>query len=210
VATAATRSAGWSRLRDDPPEPCRTAAKAKLKIIEKKPGKKKLALKLKGMSDATTQADFGDPVGGSTIYDVCLYDGSGASLVRLTVDRAGDTCGSAGKPCWKPKGTKGFAYKDPDAAASGVRKLASSAGPAGKGKLSVSAGNKESRGQTALPYGIARRLVGETSVFAQVAASDGLCWEATLGTVKKADGCSSRRRRPSPAVGARAPQFASE
>lgn len=175
---------------------CLVAAKAKLKIKEKKPGAEKLALQLKGFSGPTAQIDFGDPVGGATRYDVCLFDGAGRSLVRLTVDRAAQVCGSAGKPCWKAKGTKGFGYKDPDASASGVRKIASSSGPAGKGKLSVQAGNKAPRGQIAMPHGIAPRLTGETSVFVQVAASDALCFEATLGTVKKADGVQFKAKAP--------------
>ena len=175
---------------------CLVAAKGTLKIKEKKPGAEKFALKLKGFSAATAQSDFGDPVGGVTVYDVCLFDGDGDSLVRLTVDRAGQSCGSAAKPCWKAKGVKGFGYKDPDAGASGVRKLASSAGPAGKGKLSLQAGNKGKQGQISLPYGIARRLDGESSVFVQVSASDAACFEATFGTVKKADGIQFKAKAP--------------
>ncbi len=175
---------------------CLVAAKAKLKIKEKKPGAEKLALLLKGFSDSTVQADFGDPVAGATRYDVCLFDSAGTPLVRLTVDRAGDACGASGKPCWKAKGVKGFGYKDADGSASGVRALASSAGPAGKGKLSVKAGNKSKKNQIALPHGIAPRLEGETSVFVQVAASDALCFETTLGTVKKADGIQFKAKAP--------------
>jgi hypothetical protein len=45
-------------------------------------------------------------------------------------------------------------------------------------------------------HGIAPRLTGETSVFVQVAASDALCYEATLGTVKKADGAQFKAKAP--------------
>jgi hypothetical protein len=181
---------------DTPRPDCLVAAKAKLAIKEKKPGAEKFALALKGFSDATAQGDFGNPVDGVTRYDVCLFDGDGSSVVRLTVDRAGDSCGAGAKPCWKAKGVKGFAYKDPAAESSGVRKMASASGPVNKGKLAVAAGNKAPKGQTALPHGLALRLAAESSVFVQVAASDALCYEATLDNVKKADGRQFKAKKP--------------
>jgi hypothetical protein len=179
-----------------PFENCLVAGKAKLKVVEKKRGNEKLSLSLKGVTDATTQMDFGDPVTGPGFQDICLWRGESQPVVRLTIDRAGGNCGPKQKPCWKAKGDKGWSYSDPYASASGVRKLTFSSGPAGKGKLSVSAGNKEKKGQTALPHGIADRYTGATSAFVQISASDGRCYEAVLGTVQKADGQQVKAKKP--------------
>jgi hypothetical protein len=132
------------------------------------------------MTASATQATSAGP----TIYAVCLYNGAGTSAGELTVDRAGDSCGS--KPCWKTKGDDGLVYSDPDASASGVAKLTAKGGDAGKGKLSVSARNKASKGQIALPA-LAAGLAGQTSATAQVATSDGACFELALSEVKQAD-----------------------
>ena len=167
---------------------CIGAGKASLKVVEKKEGAEKLKLSLKKLQGITTAASFGDPLTPATRYDVCVYDQTSQLLADLVVDRGGDLCGSKQKPCWKAKGDKGFAYKDPDAASSGVRKIAASSGDTGKGKLQVQAGNKASKGQDTMPTGIAAALENATAASVQVLVSDGLCFEGNLIDVKKADG----------------------
>jgi len=167
-----------------PFEGCLVASKAKLKVTEKKRGSEKVSVQLKGFPIETTAASFGDPIGGATFYDICLWR-EDTPVVRLTVDRAGATCGS--KPCWKAKGDKGWSYKDGVTSASGVKKMSLLSGPSGKGGLKGSAANKLKKGQDYLPHGIAARYTNATSAFVQFAASDGQCYEAVLG-VDKADG----------------------
>jgi hypothetical protein len=48
----------------------------------------------------TGSAELGDPIGGASAYDTCVYDQAGTLVGALRVDRAGATCGS--RPCWKP------------------------------------------------------------------------------------------------------------
>jgi len=164
---------------------CVAADKGSLKIDEKKEGKEKLKASVEKLQEATTLADFGDPVSGMTLYEVCVY-GEGATLVApLRVDRGGDVCGAKAKPCWKAK-KKGPAYKDPDAASGGVKKITTKSGDAGKGSVKADAGNNAKKGQMSLPTGVTDRLVGATQVTVQVRA-DAQCFSATLDEVKKND-----------------------
>ncbi|HEX2485016.1 MAG TPA: DUF4215 domain-containing protein [Myxococcota bacterium] len=163
---------------------CGDAGKASLSISEKTAGKEKLKASLSKLVDGAAQADFGDPVAGDTRVDVCLYDGAGAFAGELVVERAGELCGPKQKPCWKAVKTTGFSYADKDAAASGVTKLGLKGGAPGKGKLQAQAGNQGGE----FPTGLAATLQGETAARIQLVVSDGACFEAHLGEVKKADG----------------------
>jgi cysteine-rich repeat protein len=178
------------------PTGCLSAAKAGLSVQEKKAGREKLAAKLGGFGAPTSQGDLGSPVSGSTRYDVCLYGPDDSLVADLVVDEAGETCGAKAKPCWKDKGGRGWLYKDPEADASGVRKLTAASGAAGKGKLQIQAGNNERRGQDELPTGIAAALQGAGAVAVQVRTSDALCFEASLSTVKKNDGVQFKAKAP--------------
>jgi cysteine-rich repeat protein len=170
------------------PDPvCNDASKASLSVSEKKPGKEKLKASLKKFADATTQADFGDPVGGSTVFELCVFAEGGNRVAALQVDEAGETCGPKDKPCWKAKKTKGYSYKDPDADGDGVRKISAASGASGKGKVQVQAGNNEKKGQDHLPTGIAAALSGDTSASIEVRTSNGSCFGGTLSVVKKND-----------------------
>lgn len=93
---------------------CTTAAQAQLSSSEKTAGKEQLKVQWKSFAGATTQASFGDPVGGALGVAVCLYDDAPALVASYLVDRGAGTC--AGKPCWKAKGTKGFGFQDKAAA----------------------------------------------------------------------------------------------
>ena len=171
-----------------PIEGCVPAGKASLTVVEKKPGREKLNLSLKKFVEETTKGSFGDPVASQSRYAVCIYDETATLVAGLAVDRAQDTCGSKGKPCWGSKADKGYAYKDPDAAASGAKKIVALSGDAGKGKLLVRAANNDKKSQTAMPVGIAAALENHGAAAVQVLVSEGRCYEASLDDVKKADG----------------------
>lgn len=177
---------------------CAPAIKGSLSADEKKVGGEKLKATLSKFDAGIPLGDLGTPVTADTTYAVCIYDGSNdALLVDLGLDStAGQLCGAKGKPCWKAKGTKGFDYKDSDAAEAGVKKLALKAGAAGKGKVQLDAGNKEKKGQTSLQTGIASALGGVTSARLQIVADGGSCYEGFFTTVKKADGVKFKAKLP--------------
>ena len=166
---------------------CLVAGKAKLVVNDKAGGREKFKLTLSRFSAETIQADFGDPVTGDTLYEVCVFDEDRESVVRLTADRAGDGCGPKQKPCWKAKSTKGYLYKDPSAESSGLKKITALSGPIQKGKLTLLGANNARKGQRSLPNRIALRLEGHTSAFVQVKAEGAQCYEAELDNVKKTD-----------------------
>ena len=174
---------------------CIGAAKASLDINEKKAGKEKIKVSLKKLDAATTTVDFGDPVTGTTVYDVCIYDGADALVTTLLVDRAGDVCGPKAKDCWKAA-KKGPKYKDQDAASAGMKKITGKSGDAGKGQVKASAGNKDNKGQTAMPTGLTAAMSGQTQATVQVHASDGQCFGATLTNVKKSDATRFKAKLP--------------
>jgi cysteine-rich repeat protein len=191
---ASCQDEGVSSCAAAPIAPCAAARKASLSVVESKPGKEKLKLSLKRIDSALPLADLGDPVAGATGYDVCVYDGGSQLVGALSVDRAGENCGS--KACWKASGGTGFKYRDAAATASGVRTLQLKSGDAGKGAVSLQAGNREAKGQTALPTGIAAALQGTMSATVQVVTDAPSCFGAELGTVKKADGARFRASSP--------------
>jgi cellulase (glycosyl hydrolase family 5)/glycosyl hydrolase family 5 len=122
---------------------------------------------------ATTTADFGDPTA-STSYRVCVYDESGGvpHLVLSTGIAAGGTCD--GRPCWRPS-QSGFRYKDPTAAAEGIRQVVLKTGTAGRSKIQVRAQGAK----LALPT---MPLVQDPTVTVQLRSSAGPCWESRYST----------------------------
>jgi len=163
---------------------CIVAGKGRLRIDERKTGREKLSLALAKFPAASDAAAFGDPVGGATRFDACLYDDDDALAGALAVERAGEACGA--KPCWKAT-RGGLQYSDPSASASGVVRLAARGGAAGKGRLSLKAGNQAAKGRTFLPTGLAAALADGTGATLQVVASDGDCFELAATRVKKAE-----------------------
>ena len=99
-------------------------------------------------------------------------------------------------PCWKRSGDKGFDYKDPDAAADGVKRIQTRAGAQGKGKVKVQAANKAKKDQLSLPTGVAQALDGAAAARLQVLATGGECIDAELADVRRADGVIFKARTP--------------
>jgi hypothetical protein len=172
---------------------CLVAAQAQLQSNDKHTGKETLKLRWTKIAAATTRASFGDPVGGSTIAALCVFNDAGMPVGELIVDRAGKTCGT--KPCWKQTGKQGLAYKDKMASAAGVAKLAFVGGAAGKGKASAQGKNDAAKGLTSLPTGLSAKLTGNTSPTIELVTSDGLCVGATMNTVGKDDGLQYRAQK---------------
>lgn len=113
--------------------------------------------------ETTALADFGDPLG-STDYEFCLSDGTGAVLMQITVP-GGQTCD--GGPCWKAT-SKGFKFADPDRSYGGVRKMLLRPGTTPVPQVLV-----KGRGETlTLPPLPIQNL----PLTARLRASNGECW----------------------------------
>lgn len=160
-----------------PPPPCPASpasgctATAKAGITVKNPGdtnKNKLIWKwLNG--PMLSQSDFGDPVGGSTSYELCLYVGTSAAV----------HAGIPGTTGWKAVSTTGYKYHDPTASGDGVFKALFKGGAAGKSKELVKA-KGANLDLSALP------LNASSSVLVQLLRNDASsCWESTfpLGSI---------------------------
>jgi len=159
------------------------AAQAQLLSNDKHAGKENLKLRWAKIATTTTRGSFGDPVGGSTVAALCVFNDAGTPVGELIVDRAGQTCGT--KPCWKATGKQGLAYRDKTASAAGVIKIGFVGGAASKGKASAQGKNNASKGLTSLPTGISAALAGNTSPTIELVTSDGLCVGATMNRVVK-------------------------
>lgn len=106
----------------------------KAKLVIKDTATTKDLLKWKWVKgDATTLADFGDPLVDAD-YALCVYDAG--VRVSSTAIPAGGTCG--GKACWKAKAT-GFLYKDKELTPDGALVTKMKAGIAGKASIGVTA-----------------------------------------------------------------------
>jgi hypothetical protein len=162
---------------------CLVAAQAQLQSNDSHPGKENLKLRWTKIATATTRGSFGDPVGGSTIAALCVFNDAGAQVGELIVDRAGQTCGT--KPCWKPTGKQGLAYQDKMASAAGVTKIGFVGGAVGKGKAKAQGKNNAAKGLTSLPTGLSAALTGNTSPTIELVTSDGLCVGAKMNRVVK-------------------------
>jgi len=176
-----------------------TWAKASLLVDERRAGRERLVATLT-RGPALSQTDLGDPTGaGGTAYTLCIYDQADALAGRVEVDRAGDLCGSTS--CWRSLGSappagKGWRYRDMAGAADGVRALTLKGGPAPTSRLILKARNVASKGQTALPTGIAAALAGSTQATVQLHGSDlPQCHSAVLGEIVRAEASSFKARR---------------
>ena len=161
---------------------CIAPEKGSLSVDEKTAGKEKLKVKLTKLQSMVSQGQFGDPVGGSTAYAICIYDSANQLKGTYKIDRAGDTCD--GKPCWATVSDKGYKYADKNGDADGIVKMKVSGGPSGKGKVKVIGKNATGH----LPLGVAALLQNQSSATVQVLTSDAACFGVGLTQVKKADG----------------------
>jgi hypothetical protein len=152
-------------------------------VNEKSTGKEKIDIKVDKLVSNTGPAFFGNPVDGTTAYAACIYDQQDALVATLHVDRAQDVCGT--KPCWKTLGGPGgFKYGDKALASDGVLQVMLKAGLANKGKVQVKGKRNASKGQTALPIGVAAQLAGDTSATVQLRSSNAGCITGDITNVK--------------------------
>jgi hypothetical protein len=161
---------------------CVAPGKGVLVVTEKVASKEKLKVTLSKLQTELTPIEFGDPVAGTTGYNVCVYDAGDELRAQYTLDRPGEIC-STGKPCWTTISDKGYKFKDKAAAADGVRKAMVRGGARSKGKVVVVGRNRGT-----MPTGVAEALANQTSATVQFVASDGICVGVALPVVKKANG----------------------
>jgi hypothetical protein len=123
---------------------------------------------------------FGDPVTGTTSYEVCVYDAANRLRGSYTVARAGDLCGRLS--CWSTSSGRGYEYTDRSRAADGILEIRLTAGDLGKGKVQI-VGKK-----AASSAAIAASLRNETGATVQLLTSDASCFGTALTRVRKANG----------------------
>jgi hypothetical protein len=166
------------------PDPaCFVAAKAQLQSNEKTAGNESLKLQWKKVGPLTSRALFGDPVTGTTIVALCIFNDGGTLVKALEVARGSQICGT--KPCWKLKGKQGFGYQDKPGTADGINKLSYLGGAPTKGQASAQGKNNLKKGFTNLPSGIAAALTGNIVPTIEIRTSEGLCIGAKMNKVTK-------------------------
>jgi hypothetical protein len=163
-----------------------------LSIDEREAGQERLRLIMRRPEPALTAATLGDPLEGSTRYEICFHAGVPDSLVaEITLDRAGQLCRS--RPCWRPKESGGLIYKDPKASADGVRKLVARGQVAGRRRLSVKARNNQNRSMVHLQTGIAAALGSAEGAIVQILTDDAGCVGINLTAISTDDGTFQAR-----------------
>jgi hypothetical protein len=165
---------------------CIEAERGLFHVKEASAGHERLVLLMKAFRTPTPPPAFGDPVGGPSVYDVCVYDGTGALAAALRIDRAAQACGGGGRSCWRSMGAAGFRYRDPDLAAHGARRIVARGGAAGAGRLTLLAKNAVQHGRLSMPTGITAALAGHAQATVQVLVSDGACFGLTADDVRVA------------------------
>jgi hypothetical protein len=169
------------------PQPgCQTGAKILIYVSEKTFGKEQIKIKIDKLVADTALSLFGDPIGGTTGYAVCLYDEGDTRIATLRVNRAQAQCGT--KPCWKAIGGPGLKYSDKLLSADGVLQLSFKSGLATKGKAGAKAKNNLSKGITNMPTGVAAQLTGDREATVQIMTSNAGCLTGTVTNVRAANG----------------------
>ena len=129
----------------------------------------------------TTAAGLGDPVTGSTGYQLCIYD-TADGLPALAFEASVPPLGTCGRrPCWKRIG-KRLAYTNNDATPDGIRHLTLSAGGRRKAaSISVSGYGQHLRLPSPTDDGVLLRSSPQVTV--QLQRSDAPdCWEAVFAS----------------------------
>jgi cysteine-rich repeat protein len=123
---------------EPPPQDCVVASDATLRIKQRGKDDKvkaKIDLRIAGFSEDVSLADLGDPVFGTTRYDVCIYDQDDRVNGLFIVARGFGVCGKKRKACWKQVGSDGYRYTDPDGASNGVQTIDLVAGRPGGARV---------------------------------------------------------------------------
>jgi hypothetical protein len=154
----------YSLCASTPAAGCRAAQKSILVIKDNATNAKdKLVWKwVKGAS--TTQAEFGDPVGGSANIALCVYDNG--ALLGSTVVAPG--------PGWTVISTKGWKFLDKSATQDGVQKIILKGSTSGKAKALV-------KGKGVNLPDIAPALTGPVTV-QMVNSQSGICWQSVFNS----------------------------
>jgi hypothetical protein len=158
-------------------------AKASVVVDERKGWREKLVVKL-GKGPTLTASDFGNPLPpDGTEYTICLYDDSQTLIGEIELERPGASC--QGKACWSTKGSTGYRYKDPDAAADGIKSMSLLGGAPGTSSIAIQALNLAAKERLGLPHLVAYRLAGTSSVTLQLFRTDASeCLSASLPHVQ--------------------------
>jgi len=157
------------------------SGKSQLQIKLKASAPSKNQLKFKyNKGAATMETEFGDPVGGSPQFSLCVWDSSVSPQPLLEAQIGpGGTCGT--KPCWKTKPGKSHQYKNKGGNADGVEQVKIKAdGSPDKTKIQVKVKGSSFAAPT-LPL--------TTTVTAQFIVDDGgtACWEVPMSVATKND-----------------------
>lgn len=164
-----------------PSNTCYAAPRGKLTLRDSGvPSRRKLSWQWTGGSTALEQADFGDPINGSTAYTLCLYDQSGAAPVYesgATIPPG--TCGSAGT-CWRSAaGGAGWSYKEKLGHRDGITKIDLRGGIAGRPRVLVQGAGVSL--QMPQPFSGTEFFDQDPAVIVQLhASSPASCWSSTF------------------------------
>jgi hypothetical protein len=141
---------------------------------------------LKKLTTANVQGSFGNPVGGTTSYAICVYDQGATLRAQMQVNRPGQLCGT--KACWSAISTTGYTYVQGHVRRWDFAKITGKGGAPNKGQSQAKGQSTATKGQTALPTGVAAALKNNTQATVQILTSDASCFGATFTRVTKADG----------------------
>jgi hypothetical protein len=166
---------------------CLSGFTSGLVLVQEIPGREKLLVKMNAGPAFAPQTDLGNPLTGSTVYSLCIYNNTGGLVGHLSVDRAGEFC--SGNPCWRALGNTGLKYKDPTFVADGVSLILLKGGTAGKSKALIKGSGSN------LPPGITAELQNVAGATVQLRGSDALhCLSLTVGNIKKQDSANFKAK----------------
>jgi hypothetical protein len=190
TTTSTTTTTTLFRCGPAPAVDCVAPGKAVLLVSAKKARPERLKLSFSKLRTAVAPSQFGDPVRGTTSYEVCIYDAADRLKGAYTVARAGDLCGRLS--CWSTISDRGYEYSDESGAADGIAKIKLSGGEPGKGKVQIVGENAPSSASA----GMAASLRNQTGATVQLLTSDASCFSAALTRVKRANGAIFRAVGP--------------
>jgi hypothetical protein len=121
--------------------------------------------------DAVSVSELGNPVNGTTDYELCVYEELAGSplLVMSALAPAAGVCAS-GKECWSSS-TMGFRYRDRNLSPDGLLKLVVKSGAAAESRV-IAIGRGPDLRVPGMP------LSQDPDVVVQLVNGEGTCWEA--------------------------------